>query len=45
VEIRDKSGAQLASAPRKGSAYATEAFAASPAEAEARVRAIIAEHR
>ena len=45
VEIRDKSGRQLASAPRSGTAYATEAFAASPAEAEARVRAIIAAHR
>ncbi len=45
VEIRDASGAQLASVPRTGSAYATQAFAAPATEAEARVRAIIAAHR
>jgi membrane fusion protein (multidrug efflux system) len=45
VEIRDASGAQLASAPRIGAAYATQAFAAPATEAEARVRAIIAAHR
>jgi len=45
VEIRDAGGAQLASAPRSGSAYATQAFAAPATEAEARVRAIIAAHR
>jgi membrane fusion protein (multidrug efflux system) len=45
VEIRDTSGARLAAAPRRGEAYATQAFAATPAEAEVRVRAIIAAHR
>jgi len=45
VEIRDLDGAQLAAAPRSGTAYATQAFAAPATEAEARVRAIIAEHR
>jgi membrane fusion protein (multidrug efflux system) len=45
VEIRDASGAQLAAAPRSGNAYATQAFAAPIAQAEARVRAIIAAHR
>ncbi len=45
VEIRDASGAQLASAPRIGPAYATQAFAAPATEAEARVRAVIAAHR
>jgi membrane fusion protein (multidrug efflux system) len=45
VEIRDTSGAQLASAPRSGAAYATQAFAAPSTAAEARVRAIIAAHR
>jgi membrane fusion protein, multidrug efflux system len=45
VEIRDTSGAQLAAAPRTGTAYATQAFSAPATEAEARVRAIIAAHR
>jgi membrane fusion protein (multidrug efflux system) len=45
VEIRDTSGVQLASAPRGGTAYATQAFAAPATEAEARVRAIIAAHQ
>jgi membrane fusion protein (multidrug efflux system) len=45
VEIRDTGGAQLAAAPRSGTAYATQAFAAPATEAEARVRAIIAAHR
>ena len=45
VEIRDTGGAQLATAPRSGTAYATQAFAAPATEAEARVRAIIAAHR
>ena len=45
VEIRDTSGARLATAPRVGTAYATQASAAPAAEAEARVRAIIAAHR
>ena len=41
----DTGGAQLAAAPRSGTAYATQAFAAPATEAEARVRAIIAAHR
>jgi len=45
VEIRDTSGAQLAAAPRSGTAYATQAFSAPATEAEARVRAIISAHR
>ncbi len=45
VEIRDASGTQWAVAPRGAAAYATQAFVAPVAEAEARVRAIIAAHR
>jgi hypothetical protein len=45
VEIRDTSGAQLATAARSGAAYATQALAVPAAEAEARVREIIAAHR
>jgi membrane fusion protein (multidrug efflux system) len=45
VEVRDTGGARLATVPRSGAAYATQAFAAPALEAEARVRAIIAAHR
>jgi membrane fusion protein (multidrug efflux system) len=45
VDIRDTRGAQLAAAPRSMPAYATQAYAVPAAEAESRVRAIIAANR
>ena len=45
VEIRDTSGAQLAAAARSTPAYSTQAYTVPAAEAEGRVRAIIAAHR
>ena len=42
VEVRDTAGAQLAAAPRAGTAYSVAAPEAPPGEANARVRAIIA---
>ena len=45
VEIRDTSGAQLAAAARRTPAYSTQAYTVPAAEADKRVRAIIAAHR
>jgi membrane fusion protein (multidrug efflux system) len=45
VDIRDTRGAQLATAARSTPAYATEAYTVPTAEADRRVRAIIAAHR
>ena len=42
VEVRDTTGAQLAAAPRTGTAYSVAVSGTYPGEANARVRAIIA---